>query len=70
MFVGSKEEQVAMLIDTMATGTAINYKNYMSNTAHKTNNVQTVTSGQSEMSITGLAGEDEVCIYDFYNVRN
>ena len=42
----------------------------MSNTAHKTNNVQTVTSGQSEMSITGLAGEDEVCIYDFYNVRN
>ena len=52
----------------MADGTAINYKDYMSDTAIRGPKRSTVENKQSQMKITGTITEDDVCIYDFFNL--
>jgi len=68
--MGSKNEMVPLLIDTMATGSAVNYKYRRSTTAETITNDKTVSNTQEKIEFKGKQIEDRLCVYDYYNLKD
>ena len=66
-FVGSRNERIPMLVDTMANGTAIKYEvSQSSSKIEHPDDPGKVISQENNMEISGIDVSDDFCISDFY----